>query len=72
MTQPSQPESPAEIKTVTLLESDLPKLVMSGILSKSTAFTLRVDGPFGVREAQSILRLMQAQIEILELPGSPT
>lgn len=55
-------------KFVTLLESDLPKLIMAGPLSSRTTYTLRVDGPWGVKELRALLQMLTAQIEILEEP----
>ena len=55
----------SETQKVTLLESDLPKMVCSGQLSKATSFTLRVEGPFTQREAKALLFYMQAQIDVL-------
>lgn len=57
---------PTEVRRVNLLESDLPKLVCSGQLSKASRFTLRVDGPFGEREAAALLHLLDVQMEVLK------
>lgn len=58
----------AEVRFVNLLESDLPKLICAGKLSNSTGFTLRVDGPFGKREARSLMHLLAVQMDVLSEP----
>lgn len=54
-----------EVRFVTLLEAHLPKLICTGQLSKTSSFTLRVDGPFGEREAASLMHLLSVQMEVL-------
>lgn len=61
-------EPKPEVRIVTLLESDLPKFICSGKLSNSTGFTLRVDGPFGKREAKALMHLLAVQMEVLSEP----
>jgi hypothetical protein len=60
-----QPLERTEVRRVTLLESDLSKLVCSGQLSKTSRFTLQVDGPFGDREARALMHLLGVQMEVL-------
>jgi hypothetical protein len=67
----SEPES-TQVRRVTLLESDLPKMVCSGQLSKKTRFTLAVDGPFGESEARQLLRLLSVQMSVLADESEPT
>lgn len=54
-----------EVRFVTLLEARLPKLICTMQLSKTSSFTLRVDGPFGEREAASLMRLLSVQVGVL-------
>lgn len=58
--------SEPKIKTVTYLESDLPKVVVSGPASTTTTFALHVAGPFGIKEARNILKQINLYIEFLE------
>ena len=74
MTTPSTPqtlpgisdEQKPTLEKISLLESDLPKLVIAGALSKSTTFTLRVEGPWTKKAALSLLKLLTIQIEIID------
>lgn len=47
---------------VFLLESDLPKLLCSGFLSKETSYTLIIDGRFAHKEAEALLKMLTLQI----------
>lgn len=55
-----------EPKTVTFLESDLPKLVISGPASPSTTFALHVTGPVRAKEVNNIIRQLNLHLEFLE------
>lgn len=52
-----------EPKILTLLEADLPKIVMSGFVSKRTTFHLRVVGPFGSKEINNLIRQLQLHLQ---------
>ena len=69
--QSERPPVPAavEIRRVTVLQSDLPKLVIAGQLSMRTSFSLRVDGHFEGREMAALTKIIAAQLEILAEPN---
>ncbi len=54
-----------QVKRVTLLESDLPKMVFKGWLSTRTSFVVTIDGPFGEKECAALLRLLGVQLEVM-------
>jgi hypothetical protein len=58
-----------QIRYVTLLESDLPKLIFAGQLSKRTSFQIRVDGPFEAHEQTAVRAMLDAQLAILQEPS---
>lgn len=60
-----------QFKTVTLLEADLPRLILSGFLSKRTQFTLRIDGPVDDKSFDALMKLLAVQQEILRESGEP-
>lgn len=53
------------IPRVTYLESDLPKHVQHGFLSRNTTYSLRVDGPFRSRELKNLIRMLTLNLEWL-------
>lgn len=56
-------------EVVTFLESDMPKLILIGSLSKRTRYTLRVDGPVAERELHNLISLIEAQIAVIADSG---
>jgi hypothetical protein len=56
----------ATIERIRLLQSDLPKYVLSGPLSLSTVYSLNVTGPWGSREIRNLIRMLSLQAEWLE------
>jgi hypothetical protein len=88
-TKPSPPSLPScldqegrmsDVKreTVKYLDCDLPKLVMSGPLSRNTLYTLHVTGPWRIREAENLIAVLQLHLDWLredaasEAPASTT
>ena len=61
-----------ERKIVTYLESDLPKLIMCGRASSRTGFSLRLDGPVTAKELKAVVRMIEAQIQLLEEDQVPS
>lgn len=55
-----------EVRMVTLLESDLPKLIMVGHASPKTSYSVRVDGPVSSKELRNIIRMIELQAVFLE------
>lgn len=51
---------------VYLLQSDLPKMVLAGPLSKKTTFRLDVNGPWTAKEAKNLLKMISIHIEIMD------
>lgn len=56
----------SKAQKVFLLESDLPKMVCAGQLSNRTSFQVRIDGPFGKQEADVLMKLLAAQMEVFD------
>ena len=57
---------PVTVQMVTLLESDLPKMICSGPVSRRTMFSLRVDGPFSFKNAPRLLAIIKANLDMLD------
>jgi hypothetical protein len=45
--------------------------ILAGHLSRRTSYRIIVDGPFGVREAAALIRLLQVQVEVLGEEAEP-
>ncbi len=65
--QPLVAGCPADtvVDRVTLLETDLPKLVIAGQLSRRTSFQVCVYGFFDAKEQQALMRILSAQLDVL-------
>lgn len=48
-----------QIERVKLLDSDLPKCVVSGPLSRTTTYALHMTGPVNVREIDNLIKILQ-------------
>ena len=55
-----------EVQRVTLMQSDLPRCVIAGALSMRTTFSLRVDGYFDAKERIALMKMIQAQLDVLD------
>jgi hypothetical protein len=53
-------------RRVTLLQSEFSKTLLTGHMSMFSSFTLTVAGPFGEREAAALLKLLEAQLDVLK------
>lgn len=53
------------IEYVKLLDSDLEKCVLSGVLSRATAFTLHVKGIYGPKEIGNLIRMLEFHLDWL-------
>jgi hypothetical protein len=51
--------SVTQIERVKLLDSDLPKCVLSGPLSRTTTYVLHMTGPVNVREFDNLIKVLQ-------------
>ena len=50
------------VKHVSLLESDLPKILATGYLSSKTRFSLHISGPFEDRERELLMKMLGVQV----------
>lgn len=57
--------SSTRYEVVKLLDCDLPKLVLSGPLSRTTTYALHMTGPVNVRELDNLIKVLQLNREWL-------
>lgn len=51
--------SVTRIERVKLLDSDLPKCVLSGPLSRTTTYALHMTGPVNVQEFNNLIKILE-------------
>lgn len=59
------------VEKIRLLDSDLPKIVLSGPLSRSTTYALHITGPVNVQELDNLIKILQLNRDWLREDAAP-
>lgn len=59
------------VEKIRLLDSDLPKIVLSGPLSRSTTYALHITGPVNVQELDNLIKILQLNRDWLRKDAAP-